>query len=702
MDEIQGTTAPDIYHDHNAKISYGVNLDTKNKRAGTGSYKFEGGVVAIAHASALSFTDSFGVSLSIRPDLLSIGASLVSKPGSYGVETLFINGNRHVRYWLETESGIKDIISDKFVTDGHWTDITASFRSGVMSLQVGSSLVKKAVTSKVIENKRDIIVGSNFNGNIDGVKIFDFKRLQLSAFSNGSSQIELIANEHGEITTQIRSLGNLRTASPLHAFVRARVYWKNKKELVDVNAEGSLLSYMTYAVAEGTANAMAELFWDEGDDSFASTVTDFSASVLVVGDVRDILKYGGQWWFGLADPDKKVVASVAAIGVLTTFTPILDVAMAGLKQVLKKALNTKSAEVLSSLAMKIRGELVNLGSLGSKTLTQFSDWFQWCAFSKQCDALLSSGIRHDAEVESSALLLKSYGSSNYDDLLGKLYSRFDSLGKELAEKAARDVSEALTLAITKTGKPLTGNAIEGMIKASLAMNKGNRKGTLINLVERFGASHKELDEILKLVNKYGDEAKFNSGGSVSRLGSALVTKNEAVAVANNNAARAFRFTMRYLTRKEASGIVFEAPSIAMVLGQKFRTRHHDVASDSYLYEMKSWISGKNTWKKNSDLDQRLAANKPVSGEYVEWMSDIFIKFPNLSELRWVIDARAAGKAVDLKKKMLAAFDDPRMIRFLMDEHFLTRKQIRILKDEFSSKTFDDIVEYWDDIPVELP
>ncbi|MCG8012476.1 MAG: hypothetical protein JAY64_12360 [Candidatus Thiodiazotropha weberae] len=490
MDQIDGTQAPDIYHDHNGQVTGDVVVDTTQVLRGTGSYHFTNGVLNIPANSALNFTDQFSLHLAVRPESLgAVPVELVNKSGHYGIRLLPEATGYRTEFWVMTGQGEESIQSSVLISPDHWSTVSASVNSGVLRLNVSGQNTEASLAGSVLTSVVGISIGEGFSGWLDDLKIFDLSRGMLGAFPNGGSSVTLVADANGEISTTVQSLGNLRTHSPLEWFTEARLYWRNEVDQIeDLNSTGGFVQFMTYSMAAELNNVLAQVFWDEGEDSAAATVSEFAASMLILGDVRDLAKYGGKWYFGLADDGEKLTSSLAGIGIVTTIFPVLDAAVTALKIIVKMVADAPGPvrKFFTEFSSRIVKEI---GNLNLSTILHFSDALIHISTSTQFRGFLQRNlIKSLDDLEAFARFQERYGDRT-DALIQRFYTGLDSVADDVLaattkEGKVRNLIKLSESVSEQIGRNLSEEALDGMV--ALMKVRGINKGRIGYLVRHIG------------------------------------------------------------------------------------------------------------------------------------------------------------------------------------------------------------------------
>ncbi|WP_369157062.1 hypothetical protein [Candidatus Thiodiazotropha sp. LNASS1] len=490
MDQIDGTQAPDIYHDHNGQVTGDVVVDTAQVSRGTGSYHFTNGVLNIPANSALNFTEQFSLHLAVRPQILgAVPIELVNKAGHYGIRLLPDTTGYRAEFWVMTGQGEEAIQSPALISPDHWSTVSVSVKPGLLQLNVSGQNTEASLTGSVLTSVAGISIGEGFSGWLDDLKIFDLSRGMLGAFPNGGSSVTLVADANGEISTIVQSLGNLRTHSPLEWITEARLYWRNAADQIeDLNSTGGFIQYMAYSSAAELNNVLAQVLWDEGEDSAAKTVSEFAASMLLLGDVRDIAKYGGKWYFGLADDGEKLTTTLAGIGIVTTIFPVVDAGITALKIIVRMVADAPGPvrRFFTEFGHKIVDEI---GSLNFTTVDRFSGALVHIAGSTQFRSFLQRNlIKNLDDLEAFAKFQERYGDRT-DALIQRFYTGLDSVADDVLAATTKEgkVRNLVKLAegvSEQIGRNLSEEALDGMV--ALMKIRGINKGRIDYLVNHVG------------------------------------------------------------------------------------------------------------------------------------------------------------------------------------------------------------------------
>ncbi len=285
----------------------------------------------------------------------------------------------------------------------------------------------------------------------------------IGVFAGGVSEVELIADATGNISTTVYSQGNLRTASPLEWILDARVYWRRAQQnLPDekINTAGGFLIFMTAGMAEQLTNLAAQVLWDEGEGGSA-IVYEFVASTIVVGDVRDIFKYGGRWVFGAADTTDKLSATLGVVGIMTTVWPIADVFVTSLKILVRRVADTPAAQAFAELVRIIYTE-AKAGSFA--TASRLNDVLQHMVSKlDNYTRFFERGFfRNKDDLDQAGTLFKAYGD-HYTQIINKLDASLTAkYGADIAKDKVRNVLSALAHINKTLGIKLSETGVEGL------------------------------------------------------------------------------------------------------------------------------------------------------------------------------------------------------------------------------------------------
>jgi len=522
MDDIVDSgTAPEIYHDYSGKTS-DIVVDRVTLNRGTGSYLFasaselrikdkeeideNGDVIPTDFSvSDLHLSDNFGLNISLRPnensglliplqgDDEAVHIELVSKSDHYGVRLIDSANGYFPEFWVNTAAGEQSLRGTSEIGLNFWSTISVKVKNNAMWLTTSDTEIRAELSGPIVNSYNDLVVGGGFEGHIDNLKIFNYNKAPMAMLGDGGDRIELIANENGEIQTTARSLGNLRTASPLEAIVESRAYWRRaQNDIVELDTNKGFITFMTYGIASELTNLAAQVIWDEGEGGEA-IVYEFAASTFVVGDVRDILKYGIEWRFGYADAAEKLTFSLATVGILTTVTPIADLAVAALKILVKKAVDTPAAQLIVMLIATIVDE-AKIGVF--LTLEKYSDLLQALAKSDMTDELFQRALlRNVIDLDVLNNFRNSYGDG-YEAIIGRLYTKFGTeFADDIADQKVRELLKGLTEVNAKLGVDLSEDAIDGIV--GLLRIDGVDSARIANLTK--WADSVELENALKAV-----------------------------------------------------------------------------------------------------------------------------------------------------------------------------------------------------------
>ena len=285
-----------------------------------------------------------------------------------------------------------------------------------------------------------------------------------------------------------------------------------------------------------------------------------------------------------------------------------------------------------------------------------------------------------------------------------------------SRKVARDMLH--TVALLQDMKiNVTDDMLKGMESFSKLVTVNSKNtGTLTNIVRRYaqnaGSTVKaeaDIAEIFYLINRYDSEpVKSGVVGNISRLGAKIGTG------VNENNANAVRYTLRYFEssaelRTSLHG--FEVSKPVESAGTTIHARRYDAVTKTDVdvdFEIKDWSTGSITWRKRldkltkEDLDKFKAGDKSVSGEEVEWLSDVIKHAPDFNDLRWIINSEAVGKKANLKNLMVETLENPKYESLLADSIGIDILEQTIENLKRNDVVFDKFVKYVKDDPVKVP
>ena len=381
--------------------------------------------------------------------------------------------------------------------------------------------------------------------------------------------------------------------------------------------------------------------WDEGVGNSA-IVYEFAASTFIIGDVRDILKYGGKWYFGLADDTEKLVTSLAAVGILTTVTPVADLVVTSLKIVIKKAANTPAANAVAEIGRKVVDEVVS-GSFA--TLDKFGDIFRRLSTSDLAKTFFERGIVRNADdLDILNSFYKSYGD-NAEAIITRLYTKMDgALANEVAEKQVRDLIKGLVDINTVIGKELSDDGIDGL--AALMKVDGINSARLGNMA-RFLSPPKdlELESALKAA-KGIDELAIKPDGFEKVFKEFANERDPITDPFAKNKTRGALHVLREVGSTTFGGVanVAKFEEITRPLGPNTKKRIIDVITKGFdasgspkRLEFKSWEQNVPRWNKNS--------------AELEFVFDILSRDPP-PDFEWVIKGTDLDKVRDVMLQTL--------------------------------------------------
>ena len=647
MDDIVNTNeAPDMYHDHTGIVS-GVSLERSTTYRGTGSYQFtDSSSLTIAEQNDLNLVDDFGLNITVKPSSGQSTVELVSKASHYGIRLQQTVGGYIPEFWVNTVSGEQVLVSTAVIAFDEWASVSVKVQSGKLLINVKGTENTVAVLDTITAASSDIVIGGGLDGDVDDLKIFDYKNAAIAGFANRTNEITLIADANGEITAPVASLGNLRTASPLEWFMDAQVYWhKQQDEIEELDTAGGFFLFMTYGMASQSANLMAQVVWDEGQGNSA-IVYEFIASTRVVGDIRDIVKYGMKWSFGFASDGEKLTTSLAGIGILTTVTPIADVAVTSLKILMKIAADTPAANMMAELGKKV---FEDIGNYSFATLTHYSDTLQYFAGSAFTQKYFKRGLVNNLDdLEAFNTFRKNYGDDYADNLVNRLYSKFDGdFPADVAQEKLKDLLVGLNGVTLAIGKNLSDDGIDGL--AALMKVDGIGSARLNKMASYLKpVKSVELESALKAA-KGIDELPVKPEG-YEKLFNAMSGKNEDYVFGRIQARGALN-VMRDVGSDAFGGVAniakFEmsAPIKVLINGkEKTIQRYVDVVSKepAKRLEYKAWETEKvTTWGKAH-------GNKDSSFEFVK---DILFDGTPV-DFGWVVRGTDLDKVKDVMLQTL--------------------------------------------------
>jgi hypothetical protein len=522
MDAISSDdTVSDIYHDYDATYQ-GITVDSESYVSGS-SYLFNGqSQVEISHNEALP-DDHISFNVNIKPRILTANkVPVIVKDGTYQLSLMPEVGGYRAQLTIQTDQGERIVTSNSLLLVDQWFEISFSINQNTLQVSVDGSNVTEPYNGQILHTENKIVVGKEFIGNLDNLKIFDLDRLGLLTLQSNNSQMVIVLDVNGEATVAIQSLGALRLNCPQYGNVIVEVGELKEDGSVEEHASifipvisiQHLAHFLIFRKNFNDSVLLKEGAWGPG-----AVVGDIVAGVLVYGDIAEINKLHPKMMASTATVMEKITYFLAWTGVVTSVNPVVDTAAASVKSLAKSGKLVLS-EKLAKQVLGFSDELAIAFEKGS--------WDALADLTDEGGELLQKMASNDEmfEVVEGVATATRKGVDEVDgDLLKAIYKHenvygatsvnITTLKTKLSNIGGIDVDKVLkniliavdeiSIKLTKRNIKLSPDAVEGI--AQIMVHTGDVKTGLLERL--FLGAPKKAQNVVDVILKEGTDDVLN-------------------------------------------------------------------------------------------------------------------------------------------------------------------------------------------------
>jgi hypothetical protein len=467
-----GGTVEDIYFDYDGVASE-VNVDTAKFVKGGGSFSFDGsGKVEIPDAAGLHI-DRLAFEVDINVSSVDQDQVLVSKDGNYQFRLVVDGTSIRPQFEVKTTQGIYTATSSRSLQVGQWAKLYAAVDNGRVLVRVDGVETSAPASGSMQHGETPIVCGEGFKGNLDDLKIFDLSRPGLLGFGNGLDSIQVTLDENGKGYVEIKSKGNLRLNCPQQWMVEAKAFYEG----VINDPSSSKIAVMSAKALWHVVNIAQGAVLGEGEGAEA-VAADIAASLVIYGDLRDLVLLAPKFYFGFADVSDEVILTFAGLGVVATVYPPLDAfaaaGKAGAKLLkgstkLLKGLVNVGEELLNAKSIDVGLELAKIYGPFLKKIAENPEYLQ------TAKRIFGDGVEDgiiDKPLEKLVYFEKDFGGTSADLIaLEKKLSNVSEINLDSVLRQTIDAADRLR----KAGIQLTPQAAEGVAILMAHARKLNKK-----------------------------------------------------------------------------------------------------------------------------------------------------------------------------------------------------------------------------------
>ncbi len=336
----------------------GATLDPAEANTGSASLRFDPTDSAtISDGPDFTFGVAFGVSLWLRPAVTSASVPLMQS-GAWSIATLT---DGRVEATIETSSGMFSVTSDAAPIANVWNLVLVDAVAGELRLTLSSGTASVPFSGTLIDSTAAIELGGGFDGHIDDMRFFEpgtAPDLFCISGIDAAGFIQLDGNGEASITVRSRGL-SVPQYQAVPAIVQIEVFPPSSstttlgsgeldaiKQTKMVGPMGTSVLYLLDRESNGLVSDVIRSFFGGDPQSTAGTVANIVGGVLIVGDIGAIVK---NLWRMIAFTDKEPNYAefvLSSLGLLTTFTPVLDVPIAAVRAIVVRIGTSDLAQVL--------------------------------------------------------------------------------------------------------------------------------------------------------------------------------------------------------------------------------------------------------------------------------------------------------------------------------------------------------------------
>ncbi|MCF6209891.1 MAG: hypothetical protein L3J88_01060 [Gammaproteobacteria bacterium] len=507
---------------HSMTVTGGT-LDTLEKRHGLGSLRFSGtGNGTIPDHASFNFSDTFSVSMSVRPAVIS-PALLAGKGAAWTLEML---SDGRIQASLTTNQGTFSSLSSQALSVDEWTEISLQYDADGLRVNINNSTVSTSATGNVISSTESIVIASDLAGHIDDLRFSN--RMSSAAVArldgvDAAGRVQL--NAAGQATIHVRTVGevpgagvsrrvpiSIRSLTPIvknngFSFFR-KAYADNDETTTYVQVVEKDWWFYTYDSVTS--------FFGADPESGVGTASNVAGGMLIVADIGSIVK---NLWRTTGWTDKEpnwVEFSLSLAGLATEIAvgagEIADAPISATRAVVAGIGDTPFTRVLATrLKAAVTGDLT-IGAAEKGFLTKLA----------QGDEALSSafnGIVKSPETYEAAIRAADSLGDEFFDVVKQIASD-PSLGFEGGEavvKALAGVSDGALAGIKNSSVPLS-TSLTGLAQAGKQVSP-ELLTKVIGNDNLYSAGYKQGD-LLKDMGELADVRGFDL------LADALATGNK--------------------------------------------------------------------------------------------------------------------------------------------------------------------------------